>query len=139
MISIMLTLYNYMYIVHSACHFYLWDITLMFCEICFNPSWICEYLYIFTIFYVDVRFVWIFKLKSIEATCYVFYRCILDYGRNWCVFCTELLFPNLPMSFSFSISFPRKNIKTEMVLVFTYRFWPFSPLLAVHYFLHEFF
>jgi hypothetical protein len=33
-------------------------------------------------------------------------------------------FPELP----FSTSFPRKNMKTKMVLMFTDRFRPFSPL-----------
>jgi hypothetical protein len=61
----------------------------------------------------------------------------LDFDRNRSNFRTELFVSDvseLPTSFSFSelpfsISFPRKNMKTKMVFVFTDRFRPFSPLV----------
>jgi hypothetical protein len=130
MIPIILTFWLYV-CVHSACYLYLWDIALMFCEICFNLSWICEYIYIIIMFYVDVWLVWIFDVN--EGTCYDFYRCIFNFDRNRCcrTFVSDV--SELPMSFlfpelSFSILFPRKNMITEMVLVFIDCFRLFSPL-----------
>jgi hypothetical protein len=53
-------------------------IVLMFCEICFNPSWICEYLLLLTS-------TWMYD--SCE-----FLDCILDLDRDRCICYTELLF-----------------------------------------------
>jgi hypothetical protein len=88
------------------------------------------------IYILILFFIWMYVLckflKSIEGTCYNFYQCILYSDRNRCfpyrtfifdVF--ELLVSFLFPKLLFSISFPRNNMKTKMVLVFTDCFHPY--------------